>query len=75
MRCGWELSVLVYGLHARRDGLEVGRMCIAAGVWGVWCGIVDGVCADAGCVVVVQLDKKTLLAMAAGEDWCAVVGS
>ena len=33
VRCGWELSVLAYGLHARRDGLEVGRMCVAAGGW------------------------------------------
>ena len=53
MRCGWELSVLEYGLHARRDGLEVGWMCVAAGGWGVCCGIEDGVCGDAGCGVVV----------------------
>ncbi len=54
MRCGWELSVLVYGLLARRDGLEVGEeLCGAAAVEGVWCGIADGVCGDAGCGVVV----------------------
>ena len=40
MRYAWELSVLVYGLenglHARRDGLEVGqKLCVAAGGW-VW---------------------------------------
>ncbi len=52
MRCGWELSVLVFELHARRDGLEVGKLCVAAVGWGVWCGIADGVCGDAGCGVV-----------------------
>jgi hypothetical protein len=38
VRCGWELSVLVYGLHARRDGLEVGQTLCGAGGWGclVW---------------------------------------
>ena len=48
VRCGWELSVLVFELLARRDGLEVGKLCVAAVGWGVWCGIADGVCASFG---------------------------
>ena len=54
MRCGWELSVLVYGLHARRDGSEVGQELCGSGWLGV-CGVViaDGVCGDAGCGVLV----------------------
>jgi hypothetical protein len=34
VRCGWELSVLAYGLHERRDGLKVGQeLCGATGGW------------------------------------------
>ncbi len=53
VRCGWELSVLVYGLvyglHVRKDGLEVGRVVRIGGTPGSCCGIADGVCGDAGC--------------------------
>ncbi len=39
VRCCWELRVLVSGLHARREGLEVGRMCVVSDGW--VCGVVS----------------------------------